>query len=149
MDNNGNKLNHSRHNGQNQHRIFTNKDIVNKFVKLLSGALFMSIYKEYSPTINNCRASSNCVEHIEGNNFNYTQNSKITQAQIVTAFSLSIHKSILIYVLDNNDKCVVIYWIAKSINQKVRKFGLIWNKFQSDSDINLDNIITDYQITSE
>ena len=85
----------------------------------------MSIYKEHSPTINNCRASPNFVEHIEGNNFNYTENSKKTQTQIVTAFSLSIHKSIVIYMLDNNDKCVVIYWIAKSINQKVRKLGLI------------------------
>ena len=37
----------------------------------------------------------------------------------------------------------------KSINQKVRKFGIIRNKLQSDSDIKLDNIITDYQITSE
>ena len=80
---------------------------------------------------------------------NYTENSNKTQAQIVTAFSSSIHKSLVIYGLDNEDKRVVIYWIAKSINQKRRKFGLIRNKLQSDSDINLDNIITEYQMTSE
>ena len=82
----------------------------------------MSIYKEHIiPAINNCRASPKFVEHIEGNNFNYTQNSNKRQAQTVTAFSSSIYKSIVIYVLDNDDKRVVIYWIVKSLNQKVRK----------------------------
>ena len=89
----------------------------------------MSIYKEHIvPAINNCRASSNFVEHLEGNNINYMQNSNKAQAQIVAAFSSLTHKSIVIYVLDNDDKGVVIYWKAKSINQKVRKFGLIRNK---------------------
>ena len=107
----------------------------------------MSIYKEQILTaITNCCASPNFVEHIEGNNINYTQNSKKTQAQIVTAFSSSFYKSIVIYVLDKDDKRVAIYWTAKSINHKARKFGLIRNKLQSDKDINLDNIITDYQI---
>ena len=110
----------------------------------------MSIYKEQIlPAINNCRVSPNFVEHIEGNNINYTQNSKKTQAQIVTTFSSSVHKSIVIYVLDKDDKRVAIYWTAKSINQKFRKFGLIRNKLQSDRDINLYNIISDYQITSK
>ena len=109
----------------------------------------MSIYKErILPAINNCPDSPNFVEHIEGNNTNYTQNSNKTQAQIVTAFSSSLYKSIVIYVLDKDDKRVAIYWTAKSLNQKVRKFGLICNKLQSDRDINLENIITDYQITS-
>ena len=50
----------------------------------------MSNHKEQIlPVINNCRASPNFVKHIEGNNNNYTQSSNITQAQIVTAFSLS------------------------------------------------------------
>ena len=44
---------------------------------------------------------------------------------------------------------VAINWTAKSLNQKARKFGLIRNKLHSDRDINLDNIITDYHITSE
>ena len=105
--------------------------------------------KQILPATNNCRASPNFVEHIEGNNINYTQNSNKTQAQIVTAFSSSVYKSIVIHVLDKDDKHVAIYWTAKSLNQKVRKFGLIRNKLQSDRDINLDNIITDYQITSE
>ena len=110
----------------------------------------MSIYKEQIlPAINNCGASPNFVEHIEGNNINYTHNSNKTQAQIVSAFSSSANKSIVIYVLDKDDKRVAIYWTAKSLNQKARKFGLIRNKLQSDRDINLDNIITDYQITSE
>ena len=121
----------------------------------------MSIYKEdILPAINNCRDSPNFVEHIEGNNINYTHesnnesnsnesNSNKTQAPIVTAFSSSLYKSIVVYVLDKHDKRVAIYWTAKSLNQKVRKFGLIRNKLQSDRDINLDNIITDYQITSE
>ena len=55
----------------------------------------------------------------------------------------------VIYMLDNNDKVVAIYWIAKSLNQKIRKFGLIRNKLQSNSNSNLDNIIANYQITSE
>ena len=109
----------------------------------------MSIYKEQIlPAINNCRASPN-FEHIEGNNINYTHNSNKTQAQIVSAFSSPVYKSIVIYVLDKDDKRVAIYWTAKSLNQKVSKFGLIRKKLQSDRDINLDNIITDYQITSE
>ena len=102
----------------------------------------MSIYKEQIlPAINNCRASPNFVEHIEGHNINYTHNSNKTQAQIVSAFSSSAYKSIVIYVLDEDDKRVAIYWTAK--------FGLIRRKLQSDRDINLDNIITAYQITSE
>ena len=52
-------------------------------------------------------------------------------------------------MLDKDDKRVAIYWTAKSLNQKSRKFGLIRHKLQSDRDINLDSIITDYQITSE
>ena len=65
----------------------------------------MSVYKEQIlPAINNCRDSPNFVEHIEGNNINYTQNNNKTQAQIVTAFSSSVYKSILIYVQDNDDK---------------------------------------------
>ena len=52
-------------------------------------------------------------------------------------------------MLDKDDKRVAIYWTAKSLNQKARKFGLFRNKLQSDRDINLENIITDYQITSE
>ena len=100
----------------------------------------MSIYKEHilSP-INNRRASCNFVEHIEGHNINYTQNSNKTQAVLVTAFPSSIQKSILIYMPDNDDKRVVIYWIATNF---------IRNKLQSDTEINLDNIITDYQIIS-
>ena len=80
MDNNWNKLNHSRHNGQKQHRVFANENIVSKWIcKINFGALFMSIYKEQIlPAINNCRASPNFVEHIEGNNINYTQNSNKT-----------------------------------------------------------------------
>ena len=110
----------------------------------------MSLYKEQIlPAINNCRASPNFVEHIEGNNINYTHNSNKTQAQIVSAFSSSVYKSIVICVLDTDDKRIAIYWTAKRLNQKVRKFGLIRNKLQSDRDNNLDNIITDYQITSE
>ena len=110
----------------------------------------MSIYKEQIlPAIKNCRASPNFVEHIEGNNINYTHNSNKMQAQIVSVFSSSLYKSIVIYVLDKDVKRVAIYWTTKSQNQKVRKFGLIRNKLQSDRDINLDNIITDYQITSE
>ena len=98
----------------------------------------MSIYKEQIlPAINNCRASPNFVEHIEGNNINYIHNSNKTQSQIVSAFSSSLYKSIVFYVLDKDDKRVAIYWTAKSLNQKVRKFGLISNKLQSDRDINL------------
>ena len=109
----------------------------------------MSIYKEHIlPAINNCRAAPNFIEHIEGNTIKYTQNSNKTQARIVTVFSSSIYKSTVIYVLGNDDKRV-IYWIAKSLNQKVRKFGLIRNTLQSDTKTNLNNIITDYQITSE
>ena len=108
----------------------------------------MSIYKEQIlPAINNCRASPNFVEHIEGNNINYTQNSNKTEAQIVTAFSSSVYKSIVIYVLDKDDKRIATLLNSKS--QKVRKFSLIRNQLQSDKGINLDNIITDYQITSE
>ena len=51
-------------------------------------------------------------------------------------------------MLEKEDKRAGIYWTAKSITQKVGKFGLIRIKLQSDSDINVDNIITDYQITS-
>ena len=110
----------------------------------------MSIYKEHIlPAINNCSASPNFVEHIERNNFNYTQNKIKTQAQIVIAFPSSIYKSTVIYVLDNEYKFVVIYWIAKNLNQKVCMFGLIRKKLQSDTAINLENILTDYQITSE
>ena len=94
-------------------------------------------------------SSPNFVEHIEGNNINYTHNSNKTQAQIVSAFSFSAYKSIVIYVLDKYDKRAAIYWTAKSLNQKSRKFGLIRHKLQSDKEINLDSIITDYQITSE
>ena len=110
----------------------------------------MSIYKEQIlPATNNCRSSPNFVEHIEGNNINYTQNNSKTQAQIISAFSSSLYKSIVIYVLDKDDKRVAIYWTAKSLNQKSQKFGLIRHKLQSDKEINLDNIITDCQITSE
>ena len=110
----------------------------------------MSIYKEQIlPAINNCRASPKFVEHIERNNINNTQNNNKTHAQIVTAFSSSFVKSIVIYVLDKGDKRVAIYWTAKSLNQRVRKFDLIRDKLQSDREINLENIITDYQITSE
>ena len=109
----------------------------------------MSIYEEQIlPAINSCRASPNFVQHIEGNNINYTQESIKTQTQIVTAFSSSAYKSIVIYVLDKDDKSVAIYWTA-GLKQKVRKFGLIRNKLQIDRDINLDNITTDYQITPE
>ena len=104
--------------------------------------------KQFLSAINNCRAFPIFVEHIEENNIKYTQNSNETRAQIVTAFSSSVYKSIVIYLLDKDDKRVAIYWTAKSINQKVRTFALIRNKLQSDSDINLDNIITDYHITS-
>ena len=80
----------------------------------------MSISKEHIlPAINKC-ASPNFVEHIEGNNINYPQNSNKTQAQIVTTLSSSIHKSIVNDVLDNDDKRVVIYCLAKSLNHKVR-----------------------------
>ena len=110
----------------------------------------MSIYKEQIlPAINNCRASPNFVEHIEGNNINYTQNNNKTQAQIMTAFSSSVYKSIVIYVLDKDDKRVAIHLTLKSLNQKSRKFVLIRNKLQSDKEINLDKIITYYQIASE
>ena len=69
----------------------------------------MSIYKEQIlPAINNCRASPNFVEHIEGNNINYTQNSNKTQAQIISAFSSSFQKSSVIYVLDRDNKLVAI-----------------------------------------
>ena len=110
----------------------------------------MSIYKEQIlPAINNCRVFPNFVELIEGNNINYTHNSNKTLAQIVSAFSSSAYKFIVICVLDKDDKRVAIYWTAKSLNQKARKLGLIRNKLKSDRDINLGNIITDYQITSE
>ena len=63
----------------------------------------MSVYKEQILlAINNCRASPNFVEPIEGNNINYTQNSNKTQAS-------SFYKSIVIYVLDKDDKRVAIY----------------------------------------
>ena len=110
----------------------------------------MSVYKEQIlPAINNCRDSPNFVEHIEGNNNNYTQNNNKTQAQIVTEFSSSVYKSIVIYVLDKDDKRVAIYWTAKSLNQKVRKFGLIRNKLQSDRDTNLDRDINLEILTSD
>ena len=81
----------------------------------------MSIYKEHIlPAINNCRASPNFVEHLEGNNLNYTQNNIKTQAQIVTAFSFTISKSIVIYVLDNDDKRVAIY-SCNLLERKKRK----------------------------
>ena len=70
----------------------------------------MSIYKEQIlPAINNRRASPSFVERIEGNNFNYTQNSNKMQTQIVSAIFSSIHKSIVIYLLDNQDKRVVFF----------------------------------------
>ena len=51
----------------------------------------MSIYKEQIlPAFNNCRASPKFIEHIEGNNINYTQNSNKTKDQIVTAFFSSV-----------------------------------------------------------
>ena len=110
----------------------------------------MSIYiEQILPAINNCRASPNFVEHIEGNHINYTQNNSKIQAQIVSAFSSSLYMSIVIYVLDKDDKRVAIYWTAKSLNHKSRKFRLIRNKLQSDRDINLDSIITNYQIISK
>ena len=110
----------------------------------------MSIYEEQIlPAINNCRASPNFAEHIEGNNINYTQNSNKTQAQRVTAFSSSFYKSTVFSTLDKDDKRVAIYWTAKSIFRKLPKFSRIRTQLQSDSDTNLDNIITDYQITSE
>ena len=56
------------------------------------------------PAINNFSVSSNFVEHLEGNNINYMQNSNKAQAQIVAAFSSLTRKSIVIYVLDNDDK---------------------------------------------
>ena len=52
-------------------------------------------------------------------------------------------------MLDKDDKRVAIYWTAKSLNRKSCKFGLNRNKLQSDRDINLHNIIIDYQITPE
>ena len=52
-------------------------------------------------------------------------------------------------MLHNDDKRVVIYWIAKSLNEKARQFVLIRNKLQQDSDINAYRVITDYQETSE
>ena len=77
----------------------------------------MSIDKEQIlPAINNCCASPNFVEHIEGNNINYTHNSNKTQAQIVSAFSSSVYKSIVLYVLDTDDQRVAIYWIKKYAN---------------------------------
>ena len=110
----------------------------------------MSIYKEQIlPAINNCRASPSFAEHIEGNNINYTPNNNKRQAQMVTAFSSSVYKSIVIYVLDKDDNVLQFIGQQKSINQKARKFGLIREKLQSDRDINLDNIITNYQITSD
>ena len=72
-----------------------------------------------------------------------------TQSQIVTAFFSSVYKSIVNYVLGKDDKRVAIYWTAESLNQKYRKFGLIRNKLESDKEIKLDNIITNYHITSE
>ena len=52
-------------------------------------------------------------------------------------------------MLDKDEKRAAIHWTAKSLNQKARKFGLIRNKLQTDKDNNLNNIIADYQITSE
>ena len=69
----------------------------------------MSVYKEQNlPAINNCRAFPNFVEHVEGNNIKCTQNSNKTQAKIVTDFSSSFFKSIVIYVLDKDHKRVAI-----------------------------------------
>ena len=94
--------------------------------KLSFGALFMSIYKEQIlPAINKCRAFPNFVEHFEGNKINYTQNNNKIEAQILTAFSSSVYKSIVIYVLDKDDERVAIYWTAKNIIQKAVIFGFI------------------------
>ena len=77
---------------------------MNEIVNLFSGALFMSIYKEHIlPVLNYCLACPNFVKHIEGYNINYTENSIKTQAEIITAFSSYICKSIVTYVLDNAD----------------------------------------------
>ena len=74
----------------------------------------MSICKEHIlPAVNNYRASPILFEPIERININYTQNTNKSQAQIVTAFSSPIHKCTLVYNEDNEDKLVVIYWIAK------------------------------------
>ena len=79
------------------------------------------------PAVYNWRSSPNFVEHFESKKINYTQNSTKTQAQIVTAFSSSIHRLIVTYVLDKDNKRAVFYWITKSLNQKARKFGLTRN----------------------
>ena len=80
----------------------------------------MSIYKEQIlPAINNCRSSPNFVEHIEGNHINYTQNNNKTQAQIVTAFSSSFYKSIVIYVLDKDDKRVPFFLVSKKFKSEI------------------------------
>ena len=64
-------------------------------------------------------------------------------------FSYSIHRSIVIHLLDNDDERVVIFWIAKRLNQKAQKFDQIGNKHQTDSDDNFEKGVTDYQITSK
>ena len=108
----------------------------------------MSIYKEQIlPAIYNCRASPNFFEHIEGKIFCYIQNSYKQPAQIRTAFFSSFYKALILYVQAKDDERVAIYWTEESIYQKARNFGIIRNKLQSDRDINIDNIITDYQIT--
>ena len=76
----------------------------------------MSIYKEHTlPAINCFLAFHNFVEHIKRNNLNYTQNSTKTQAEIVNAFTFSVHKYIVTYVPDNDDKRIEIYGIAKNL----------------------------------
>ena len=85
-------------------------------------ALFLPIYKEHIlPDIKNRFVSLNFVEHFYENNFTFTQKFNLKLAHIVTAFSSAIQKSILIYVLDNNDKRVVFFCIAKSVYLKVQK----------------------------
>ena len=143
MSNNWNKLSCSRHNGQKQQKVFANEDIVSKWIcKINFGPFFISIYKEQIlPAVNNCRASPNFVKLIEENNINYTQNSNKTQAQMVTAFSSSVYKSIVIYVLDKDDKRVAIYWTAKSLNQKLAKLALFVTNFNQIEILTLTSLL--------
>ena len=43
------------------------------------------------PAINNRRVSPNFIEHIDGNNINYTQSSTVAQAETVLAHLQSIN----------------------------------------------------------
>ena len=64
------------------------------------------------PAINDYRASPILLEHMEETSTNSTKNSTRTQALIKTAFTFSIHNFIVIHVRHNDDKRVVVCWIA-------------------------------------